>query len=193
MKYKSTWLPERQVAGLSHHSLFGVRHSSVLGKHSKGWYNNFYSTWRRCVQCGKGWVLTMGTPALCKSKPSQWIDHGWQPNAHPATVLLPPTAGQGEKRRRKSSWVEMLSLAAEECKTLQPPPTNPDLLLTGAGSCRWVKVRPVVAIAACADRRGFGGGAAVGGARHTDPCTLAGLEGPCWTGCKRKERKAVGC
>lgn len=64
-------------------------------------------------------------------------------------------------------------------------------VLTGAGGRRWVQVCPVVAIAAGAERRRLGAGAAVGGTRGAQPRTLAGLEGPGWAGCKEKSREVV--
>lgn len=64
-------------------------------------------------------------------------------------------------------------------------------VLTGAGSRRRVQVSPVVAIAAGAERRRLGAGAAVGGTRGAQPRTLAGLEGPGWAGCKEKSREVV--
>lgn len=150
----------------------------------------FYGTWSGAIPCGEGWMFNTGTPS-----PPQSFDPSWLPDTHPAAPLFPPPSRMGGENKMEKVEILPLLLPQQQRGTrpCSAPLASPDLLLTGAGGCRQVEVCPVVAVAARADGRGLGGGAAVGGAWCTDPRALAGLERPRRAGCKRKERKAVGC
>lgn len=50
------------------------------------------------MSCEEGWVF----PALRKAEPLWWVDFGWLPDAHPATLLLPSAAGQEGENKMKT-------------------------------------------------------------------------------------------